>query len=348
MKSVADRLTNGEIEALAAYYAAQPGTATNPLTPIAGAIKIAPGSVHSGEVTQQGAPPAGREVDAGRYFQSPPRDTLPDGPFGEAVNQGLAIFENTNAHPTSSEYVGNDQACGDCHLDVGRLAESAPLWAAWVGYPAYRSKNKKVNTYIERIQGCFDFSMNAQASSAGGPPAADSDTIVSLVAYSYWLAKGAPTGDHTLPGRGYPRLKETDQGFDPERGAAVYATKCALCHGNDGAGIARADGRTLFPPLWGAGSYNWGAGMHKIDTAAAFIKHNMPLGQRDSLSDQEAWDVAAFMNNHERPQDPRHQGDLAATATQFHSGKFDYYGKRRAIDGHLLGEKPPGIGNTPE
>jgi thiosulfate dehydrogenase len=156
--------------------------------------------------------------------------------------------------------------------------------------------------------------MNAPASKAGGPPSADGDTILSLVAYSYWLATGAPTGDDTMPGRGYPRLKETKQGFEPARGASVYAAKCALCHGTDGAGILLADGRILFPPLWGRDSYNWGAGMHKIDVAAAFINHNMPLGLANTLSDQDSWDVAGFMNSHERPQDPRFQGDLTATA----------------------------------
>ena len=80
--------------------------------------------------------------------------------------------------------------------------------------------------------------------------------------------------------------------------------------------------------------------MHKIDTAAAFIKHNMPLGLADSLSEQEAWDVAAYMNSHERPQDPRHEGDLKATTERFHGGKFDYYGKRRTAEKRLLGEQP--------
>ena len=344
MKAAADRLTDAEIDAVSAYYAAKPTAAPipgeNAPTPVTGDVQAPSDEVHSGEVAHQGAPPAGRARAEDGYFRSPSRDDLPDGPFGETIRQGQAIFENTNAHPVSAKYVGNDQACGNCHIDAGRLAESAPLWAAWVAYPAYRSKNRKVNTYIERIQGCFTYSMNAQASAAGGPPSADSETIVSLVAYSYWLAKGAPTGDETMPGRGYPRLKETEKGFDPERGAVVYAAKCALCHGENGAGVTQGDGPTLFPPLWGPESYNWGAGMHKIDTAAAFNKHNMPLGLPDSLTDQEAWDVAAFMNSHERPQDPRHDGDLAATTEQFHGGKFDYYGKRKTTEGRLLGDQP--------
>lgn len=344
MKAIADKLTAAEADALSAYYAAQTGAAPVPAKnaskPIVGDAKPARGEAYSGEVLQHGTLSAGRGPSAGAYFQPPPRDALPDGPFGEVIARGQAIFENTNAYPYSSKYVGNGQACGNCHIDAGRLAASAPLWAAWVAYPAYRGKNKKVNTFIERIQGCFTYSLNAQASRTAGPPSADSDTMVSLVAYSFWLAKGATTGDDGMPGRGYPRLVETSESFDPERGTAVYAAKCALCHGDDGAGVTRADGRTLFPPLWGASSFNWGAGMHKIDTAAAFIKHNMPLGFPDSLTDQEAWDLAAFMNSHERPQDPRYTGDLRETTERYHSGRFDYFGKRKTPDGHLLGERP--------
>lgn len=136
------------------------------------------------------------------------------------------------------------------------------------------------------------------------------------------------------------RLAETDKGFDPARGESLYQGQCALCHGEDGAGVLTGDGARLFPPLWGAGSYNWGAGMHRIDTAAAFIRGNMPLGLGGSLSDQEAWDLAAFIDSHERPQDPRYQGDLAETTQTFHGSRFDYYGKRRGPDGRLLGERP--------
>jgi thiosulfate dehydrogenase len=57
--------------------------------------------------------------------------------------------------------------------------------------------------------------------------------------------------------------------------------------------------------VWGRDSYNKGAGMHHVPTAAAFIKANMPLGQPNTLTDQEAWDVAAFVNSQPRPGDPR-------------------------------------------
>jgi len=126
------------------------------------------------------------------YFQPPQEKDLPSNAYGELVQQGRAIFVDTQKH--AAEYVGNGMNCTNCHLDQGRKANSAPLWGAYPMYPAYRKKNDKVNSYAERVQGCFQFSMN------GTPPAADSHVINALTAYSYWLSTGAPTGQE-LPGR---------------------------------------------------------------------------------------------------------------------------------------------------
>ena len=81
-----------------------------------------------------------------------------------------------------------------------------------------------------------------------------------------------------------------------------------------------------FPPLWGANSYNWGAGMTSVGTAAAFIRANMPYGLRDALTEQEAWDVAMFVDSHERPQDPRFNSNLAETRARYHDSKWSLYG----------------------
>ena len=179
-------------------------------------------------------------------------------------------------------------------------------------YPAYRKKNDKVNSYAERVQGCFQFSMN------GTPPAADSHVINALTAYSYWLSTGAPTGQE-LPGRAYPEVPQPQGGFDIAKGKQIYAEQCAVCHGDDGQG-QKAGGGYVFPPLWGKDSFNWGAGMHRINTAAAFIKESMPLGKGGSLSDADAWHVAAYMNSHERPQDPRLiEGSVEKTRLKYHA-----------------------------
>lgn len=262
------------------------------------------------------------------YFKPPSDSELQNNAFGELVRRGEALFVNTKV--LAPQHVGNEMNCVNCHLDRGRKANSAPLWSAYPMYPAYRKKNNKVNTYVERMQGCFQFSMN------GTPPPADSEILAALTAYSYWLSTGAPTGK-ALPGRGFDEPPPPKGGFNIARGKAVYESQCSLCHGENGEG-KKVGVNYVFPPLWGKNSYNWGAGMHRINTAAGFIQHNMPLGRGETLSDQEAWDVAAFINTHERPQDPRIiNGDIELTRKRFHEGDgTNLYGV--SIDGVLIGQ----------
>lgn len=271
------------------------------------------------------------------YFQPPGEHEIPDNAFGESVRRGEAIFMNTATN--ASDHVGNGLACANCHLDGGRHPDSAPMWAAWGQYPAYRSKNDRINTMEDRVMGCFTYSMNAQHSPSGEPPPHGDDIYRDLQSYFYWMATGAPTNTK-MAGRGYPEVPKTELGYSPERGEQVFAESCAVCHGADGQGQQDANGRYVFPPLWGPDSYNWGAGMARINTAAAFIKHNMPLSQPGMLSDQEAWDVAAYIDSFERPRDPR-QGDMTVEETRqlFHDGDDIYYGQE--VNGVLLGVGTP-------
>lgn len=280
----------------------------------------------------EGGTPIAPSTAESERFTPPDAHSIPDDEFGEIVRKGQDIFMRTGDF--AKGYVGNSMNCASCHLDAGRRADSSPLWAAYVLYPAYRSKNKHVNTLAERLQGCFRYSMNGIA------PPADSETIVALQSYMYWLAQGAPTGVK-LKGQGYPRLDEPAQKPDYVRGKHVYEQNCALCHGAEGQG-QKAEGKMVFPALWGDDSFNWGAGMHSVSTAAAFIKSNMPLGKAGSLTDQEAWDVAQYMNSHERPQDPRYNGSLEQTRKAFHDEPSDLYGQ--TVNGTVLGQNstPPG------
>ncbi|WP_406667385.1 c-type cytochrome [Gallaecimonas sp. GXIMD1310] len=284
-----------------------------------------------------------------------PLSAIPDDAFGAKVRQGYQLFVNTQQ--LRGSYVGNDLNCSNCHMDAGRKANAAPLWGSWFAYPAFRKKNNKINSFEMRLQGCFTYSMNGKAPPSGSPE------LLALAAYAYWLGMGSLTPadqpvpeasdtvlreggqakDFTppagwtkdtlkaLPGRGYPKLAA--QKVDIERGRAVYTAHCALCHGPDGQGRKMAD-RVVFPPLWGPNSFNWGAGMHRVNTAAGFIHANMPLGQSMQLTEQQAWDVAAFMDSHSRPQDPRFDGDIEKTRSQFHQHQ-GYYGQP------MTDESPP-------
>lgn len=261
-------------------------------------------------------------------FDPPGYDELPSGPLRDAILHGEELFTNTQAW--KGEYTFGDLNCSNCHLDKGRMAFSAPVWVTAVTFPQYRGKNWKVNSMEERIMGCFTYSMN------GVPPEPNSYDMTSMIAYISWLATGAPMYPDDIYGEGYGALDEPGDAPDYERGEAVYEADCAICHGPDGQG-QEARGEVVYPPLWGDDSYNWGAGMSRVPTLAAFVKHNMPLGLPFTLSDQEAWDVAQFINSHERPQDPRYTGDVKETREKyinFHGSTL--YGTE--VNGVLLGD----------
>lgn len=283
--------------------------------------------VCASNVVSAAQPTAAGDASNVQHFEPPPEAAMPGGDFGKSVKLGEQIFTHTGQF--AGKYVGNSLSCANCHLDAGRKADSSPLWAAYVSYPAYRSKNGHVNTFAERLQGCFRFSMNGKAPELGDP------VLVALEAYSYWLAKGAPVGEK-IAGRGYPKLAPPTQKADYRRGEQVYAQHCALCHGADGQGQS-SEGKTVFPPLWGDRSFNWGAGMHDTRNAAGFIKANMPLGLGGTLTDQEAWDVALFMDSHERPQDPRFTGSVQETRKKYHDSPTSMYGE--TVNGHVLGNQ---------
>jgi thiosulfate dehydrogenase len=128
-----------------------------------------------------------------------------------------------------------------------------------------------------------------------------------MVAYIKFLSTGVAPGQR-LPGLGVGKMSELDRAADPARGEAGYATACVACHGPNGAGIRRSLPTTdlgyMVPPLWGGDSFNDGAGMARLITAANFLHFNMPHGvdyTNPQLSPEQAWDIAAYVISQPRP-----------------------------------------------
>ena len=213
----------------------------------------------------------------------------PEGPVGEAIALGRRILTHTAENAPA--YAGNALNCTSCHLDGGRTPWAAPWVGIWGVFPEYRSRNAKVNALQDRINDCFERSLNGRALPV------DSREMIGILAYMQWLSREVPTGK-SVSGRAFLRIKSM-QAPDPVRGAQIYVQKCVVCHGDTGQGAASGD--IVYPPLWGPKSFNIGAGMARLNTAAAFVKANMPLGQGGSLTDQEAFDVTAFFTRQPRP-----------------------------------------------
>src|SRR5262249_33824723 len=111
-----------------------------------------------------------------------------------------------------------------------------------------------------------------------------------------------------LPGLGTGNMPELERAADPVRGEASYTKTCVACHGPNGAGIRRSLPTTdlgyMMPPLWGSDSFNDGAEMARLITAANFLHFNMPHGVdylNPQLSPEQSWDIAAYVLSQPRP-----------------------------------------------
>jgi thiosulfate dehydrogenase len=224
-------------------------------------------------------------------FNPPQESGIPAGPRGAAIKQGKLLL--TETHQRLPNNVGNGLNCTSCHLAGGATPNASPWVGIWGAFPEYRSRSGKLISLQERVNDCFERSMN------GKPLPFASADMNNILAYMQWLSTGVPTGVN-VKGRGFGPL---DQKLKPDAGHGkdVYAAKCASCHGAEGQGVKNGTGGYAFPPVWGKDSFNDGAGMARTYTAAAFVKHNMPLGQGGSLSDQEALDVSEFFTRQPRP-----------------------------------------------
>ena len=228
-----------------------------------------------------------------------------DDAFGTLVKYGYALMTDTAnqigpmvADP-AKRYAGNNLTCQNCHLKAATQPYAMPLTGVWGQFPQYRGREGQVGTLEDRINGCMERSMNGRALPLG------SREMKAFLAFSKWVSTGVPDGAK-LTGAGALNVKEPGRAADLAHGRQVYAQVCASCHGNDGLGQRAAGGNGYqFPPLWGPDSYNNGAGMARLLSAAAFVKNNMPLGTTYAtpvLSDQDAYDVAGFINSAGRPQ----------------------------------------------
>jgi thiosulfate dehydrogenase len=222
----------------------------------------------------------------------PPVDSTPDDPMERAVLRGLALL--THTRDSLPAYVGSNLACTSCHLDEGRRANAAPLVGVYARYPRFIDRAAAVVPIEDRVNYCFTRSLS------GSRLPNDSREMQDIVAYLAHISRDVPVGQH-VPGEGMPKMPAL--AGDATRGRRLFGDGCARCHGADGAGVGPA------PALWGPRSFSIGASMARVERAASFIRHNMPLDKPGTLSDQDAYDVAAFVTAMARPDMPGKEND---------------------------------------
>lgn len=203
----------------------------------------------------------------------------------ESIRRGELLFNETPIY--APRYARAQISCSNCHAEGGIQPYAAPMVGLTAIFPAYNRRAGGVISLGRRIQECFVRSEN------GRPPAEHAPEMQDLLNYIAWLSQPEPSRVPYV-GRGLIHLPALAAATD--RGASIYRSQCAGCHGSNGEGRA-----PLFPPLWGANSFNDGAGMHSVKKMAAFVQHNMPQNRAGLLSAQEAYDVSAYIHSQPRP-----------------------------------------------
>ena len=225
---------------------------------------------------------------------------IPEGAMGASVRRGRAILLATR--DSLPRNAGNGLRCVSCHLDEGRRPFAMPLTGVAARFPQYRARGDRVERLEDKVNDCLRRSLG------GTPLAFESAAMRDIVAYLAHLSRGVPHGT-AVAGQSVDSIRGAVPG-NAARGRTVYAANCVRCHGANGAkgpsgahgaNGANGQGTSLAPPVWGPRSFTVAAGMARWRVLAAFVRHNMPNDRRESLTDQEALDVAAWVLSQRRP-----------------------------------------------
>ena len=285
------------------------------------------------------------------YGQTPSPATdvekLPNDHYGKLVRYGKKLTEETysvigpEVTNKKMRYAGNNFACTSCHQDSATKKFAMPWVGAHATFPQYRGREDAISTIEERVNGCMERSMNGKSIPL------DSEEMKAFVTYIHFLSKGIPVGGK-VEGQGLPAFNPPNRKADSLAGEKIYANTCASCHGIDGAGLRKgkpgdANGY-VFPPLWGKDTFNTGAGMNRILTASIYIKTNMPQGTSHGspvLSDEQAYDVAAYILSKPRPVKAHLEKDFPARWNKPVDAAFAPYVDGSSAEQHKYGPFQP-------
>jgi len=235
------------------------------------------------------------------YWMAPDINGIRDSVQKEMVSYGRELISHTSKYlgPRGiALHMSNGMNCQNCHLVSGTAVYGINFGSVASQYPKFRARSGSIESIVKRINDCFERSLNGKSLDSSGRE------MQAILAYLHFIGSNVDRGKKAA-GSGLKDLAFPAKAADPEKGRAVYIAKCQLCHQADGQGLFNPDHtENIYPALWGDNSYNDAAGLYRISSFAAFVKNNMPQGttyRNPRLTDEEAWDVAAFVNSRPRP-----------------------------------------------
>ncbi len=248
-------------------------------------------------------------------WTAPDTASIPKNDEGKLIWYGRRLMIHTAKYfgPKGSlSHSTNGLSCQNCHLDAGTRPYGNNLGAVNSTYPKFLPRAGSVVTIAEKINECFSRSLNGTQIDTAGKE------MKAYLTYIKWLGKDFKKGDAGSGGIKAPKF--INRAADPEKGKLLFDQLCSRCHGNDGqgqlvvdvlkdenkqqGGNATTDDLYYYPPLWGSHSFNGVATLYRLSKFAGFIQNNMPYPmdyKTSILKDEQAWDIAAYVNSRERP-----------------------------------------------
>ena len=271
---------------------------------------------------------------------------LPLGEVGAEIKYGYLLITKTSdqigplAKDKKMRFAGNNLTCNNCHLNAGRKIGSGSFVGVTNRFPQFRGRENKRGTMEERINGCMERSMS------GSKIPEDGKEMQAMIAYMEWLSEDVPA-ELEKEYKGYVKIKIPNFKADPEKGKELYQIRCQLCHLENGEGW-KIGGEEfsgyLYPPLGGDDTYNDGAGMNRVLTAAEFIKGNMPFGATKEdplLTDEESYHIAAYINTFKRPIKENREADFPDKKLKPVSTPYGPWTDDFSAEQHKFGPFPP-------
>lgn len=237
-----------------------------------------------------------------QLWKAPDTATIPKNKEGNLIRYGRDLIARTSyylgPHGTVMN-ISNGMNCQNCHLDAGTKPFGNNYGSVASLYPKFRSRSASIESIEKRVNDCLERSLNGQ------PLDLLSKEMSAIVSYIQWVGQDVPKGEKA-PGSGFVEMKWLTRAANPVIGRKLYLQKCQICHGYSGEGQKlSANGHYIYPPMWGENSFNTGAGLFRISNFARYIRANMPNGatfEKPILSEEEAWDIAAYVVSLPRPE----------------------------------------------
>ncbi len=120
---------------------------------VCGAVWLGPGPSYPGT--------DGTPLSSGVMPAMPSLDSIPSTPEGDSIRLGYNLTVNTQTY--AKTFVGNALSCTNCHLDAGRKVGAGTYVGVLYAYPQYKARVGKEISLGDRINECFERSLNGKA-----------------------------------------------------------------------------------------------------------------------------------------------------------------------------------------